>query len=1264
MKLSLLAVICTFLFITTTNGQNGLNYNYYEGNWNTLPDFHTVSPLKTGNTSGINLNVRNRDTQYGIVWYGSINIPTSGTYTFEMSSDDGSRFYLADYSFKATPFLDADGVHPTSTVTGSTYLAAGTYPVAIAYFQKDGGQVMDVYWSSNTGIARQKIPTSAFNYYSSAPKSTTGGLNYKYYEGAWSAMPDFNALTAVKTGSSANVDISVSNRATNYAISWQGTINVPTEANYTFETVSDDGSKLSIGDGTSTWPVVNNDGLHASQARWGVIYLRPGTYNINISYFQNGGGQTMEVYWTSDHGLARQKIADNIFSGGTVVTPPVVTPPVVTPPVVTPDPPVVTPDPPVVTDPTGSGGLTGKNNYYFSSANGDDSRTSTQAQNPSTPWKSLSKLNSFFSSLKAGDAVLFNRGENFDGSITINNSGTNGNPIILSSYGTGTRPVINGLTTLTNWVSSGNGVWESSCPSADAVGMVTLNDKAMAMGRYPNITDVNKGYLTIDSHVGGSSITDYQLSGNINFTGAEAVIRKNNWVLDRCLITYHSGNTLYVNSPSTHESSNGYGFFIQNSPQTLDQLGEWYFDPSQKKLKMYFGSNNPNSYTVKASVVNQLVGIANRSNILFDNLAFKGADDVTMLIQNDQNITIQNCDFKNSGSRVIDGSNSSYVLITNSTFNYTNNEAILLQNCSNTSVKGNLIKNSGTLPGMGQSGNGGYQALHLGGSYNNIELNEIDSSGYSGLSFSGDNISVKNNYINYFCITKDDGGGIYTWGDLSSYNRSITGNIITNGLGVAEGTFYAVSTGASGIMLDDNSANVDIQNNSISNCSRSGIFIHNSHEVTLKGNTLFDNHYGFNLDHDDISPNNPLRNMSVSNNILFSKKPSQLIMFNQSMTNDFSSWGSFDNNYYTRPLAENGIINLFYKDQSNSEIYKWYDIEGWYTAFGYDRFTSRSAVKIPAYTVNSTIGSNKFKNGDFVSDALGLFCLGNCGTSWNWGKLDGGALQLGSYSFTTANVGAYLDMGAVTAGTQYLVKFTSMGSYSGRTMRALVQKNGGSYDQLSDNQYIDIGPGRTENEFLFTAPLTAPATFLVLVVMEQDCPVWIDNVKIYEVKATDTNPDNYFRFEYNPTTNAKTIGLDATYYDVKNNRYSGNLTLQPFTSVVLIKSPTSLTGGEQTAAAAVTTDAVASETITSKVINLAITPNPASDQVQILLDAPESTEKATLSINSIAGVTLKKINVTSPKQAISVDISSWAKGVYVITLVYDGKVINKKFIKQ
>jgi hypothetical protein len=49
------------------------------------------------------------------------------------------------------------------------------------------------------------------------------------------------------------------------------------------------------------------------------------------------------------------------------------------------------------------------NTYYFA-ASGNDANNGTSA---STPWKTLSKLNSVFSSLIAGDKVLFNRGDVF-----------------------------------------------------------------------------------------------------------------------------------------------------------------------------------------------------------------------------------------------------------------------------------------------------------------------------------------------------------------------------------------------------------------------------------------------------------------------------------------------------------------------------------------------------------------------------------------------------------------------------------------------------------------------------------------------------------------------------------------------------------------------------------------------------------------------------------------------------------------------------------
>src|SRR4051794_38712422 len=98
-------------------------------------------------------------------------------------------------------------------------------------------------------------------------------------------------------------------------------------------------------------------------------------------------------------------------------------------------------------------------NYYFSTSDGDDSRSPSQAQNPSTPWKSLSKLNSYFSSLQPGDKVLFKRGDTFYGSITTTKSGSSSSPIVFSDYGSSEiKPTISGFTSVKDWNSYGNGI--------------------------------------------------------------------------------------------------------------------------------------------------------------------------------------------------------------------------------------------------------------------------------------------------------------------------------------------------------------------------------------------------------------------------------------------------------------------------------------------------------------------------------------------------------------------------------------------------------------------------------------------------------------------------------------------------------------------------------------------------------------------------------------------------------------------------------------
>ena len=137
------------------------------------------------------------------------------------------------------------------------------------------------------------------------------GLNYSYYEGAWSAVPDFNAMTPVKTGIVPNFDISVANRTDNFGMSFWGYIRIPAAGQYTFYLLSDDGSKLYI-DGQQ---VVNADGAHpagAGDERSGTVTLTAGSHQIKVDYFEGSMDNSLTVRWASAAtSIAKQPIPDN-----------------------------------------------------------------------------------------------------------------------------------------------------------------------------------------------------------------------------------------------------------------------------------------------------------------------------------------------------------------------------------------------------------------------------------------------------------------------------------------------------------------------------------------------------------------------------------------------------------------------------------------------------------------------------------------------------------------------------------------------------------------------------------------------------------------------------------------------------------------------------------------------------------------------------------------------------------------------------------------
>ena len=158
--------------LSAITATSGLRYKYYEGSWSALPDFSALTPVSTGTAANVNLNMRRINDNFGVVWEGYINIKTPGTYTFETVSDDGSKLYFNSlYLPRAATLVNNDGEHPAKSVSNSVYIgSAGVYPIAITFYEKEGGESMQVYWQG-PGISRQLIPDVAFTDASSSETS-------------------------------------------------------------------------------------------------------------------------------------------------------------------------------------------------------------------------------------------------------------------------------------------------------------------------------------------------------------------------------------------------------------------------------------------------------------------------------------------------------------------------------------------------------------------------------------------------------------------------------------------------------------------------------------------------------------------------------------------------------------------------------------------------------------------------------------------------------------------------------------------------------------------------------------------------------------------------------------------------------------------------------------------------------------------------------------------------------------------------------------
>ncbi len=206
--------------------------------------------------------------------------------TIESAGKDGKIRYTTDGSIPVAQ----------SAVYEGPFEMTSSGVVKAAYFGNDGSQ-----------------SDYSKGYFRLSPDATEdAGVNYALYQSKdLKKLPDFASLVPVSNGKTMEISLDEIEEkiSENTGVVFQGWINISTDGEYTFATLSDDGSKLFI-DQTE---VVDNDGDHGVQEREGSINLTKGKHSIRVIYFNGGGGCYLNCLYSGPD-VVRQIISPEVLT--------------------------------------------------------------------------------------------------------------------------------------------------------------------------------------------------------------------------------------------------------------------------------------------------------------------------------------------------------------------------------------------------------------------------------------------------------------------------------------------------------------------------------------------------------------------------------------------------------------------------------------------------------------------------------------------------------------------------------------------------------------------------------------------------------------------------------------------------------------------------------------------------------------------------------------------------------------------------------------
>jgi hypothetical protein len=191
---------------------------------------------------------------------------------------DGRKIRNAKFEYV---YLNGHLIHQNEEIEGPTraHQEENEAPLGPLYFQGDHGPV-----------AFRNICYKTYG----QDTLLLSRIAYQWFDGKYDYLPDFDTLTPVKTGIADNLSLDkITDQPEGFAVVFNGTLQVPVEGDYLFETHIDDGGELWI----DSQLVVHNVGEPGWGSARGLIHLNAGSHPLTMTYYQEVWSSRLLIYY-------------------------------------------------------------------------------------------------------------------------------------------------------------------------------------------------------------------------------------------------------------------------------------------------------------------------------------------------------------------------------------------------------------------------------------------------------------------------------------------------------------------------------------------------------------------------------------------------------------------------------------------------------------------------------------------------------------------------------------------------------------------------------------------------------------------------------------------------------------------------------------------------------------------------------------------------------------------------------------------------------